>query len=86
MPGDFSGESAIALREAASRHGAALWALGFNGDYAGYISPDRYYATARRDGTEGYEMYLMSWCGPNQEAYFAGLADVATRALFGKGG
>lgn len=86
MPGDFSGESAIALREAASRHGADLWALGFNGDYAGYISPDRYYATARRDGTEGYEMYVMSWCGPNQEAYFAGLADVATRALFGKGG
>ena len=43
-----------------------MWVLSFNGDYVGYVSPDRYYDTASREGKEGYEMYLMSWCGPQQ--------------------
>jgi len=81
MPADFSGEISIRLKEWAASQGVDLWVLSFNGDYAGYISPDEYYATARRDGDEAYEMYLMSWCGPNQEAFFTHLAKEAVGAL-----
>ena len=37
--------------------------------------------TARPDGKEAYEMYLMNWCGPNQEAFFTHLAREAVTAL-----
>ncbi len=72
-PSDFSGEISSELRAWASTRLCDLWVLSFNGDYAGYISPDRYYASAQKKGMEGYEMFLMSWCGPNQEAFFTGL-------------
>ena len=80
-PCDFSGEISLRLQEWGASHGADLWPLSFNGDYVGYISPDEYYATAEKEGTEGYEMYLMSWCGPNQEAFFTHLAKEAVEAL-----
>ncbi len=80
MPCDFSGEISRRLKEEALP-GTELWVLSFNGDYLGYISPDEYYATAQRDGKEAYEMYLMNWCGPNQEAFFTGLTKEAVNAL-----
>ena len=81
MPSDFSGEISVRLKDWAHTQGADLWVLSFNGDYVGYISPDAYYATARPDGKEAYEMYLMNWCGPNQEAFFTHLAREAVTAL-----
>ena len=72
-PCDFSGEISADLKRWGTEQGFDLWPLSFNGDYVGYISPDRYYATADPKGKEDYEMFLMSWCGPNQEAFFTGL-------------
>lgn len=73
-PCDFSGELSREMKIEAAAEGRDLWCLSFNGDYAGYISPDKYYLTADKD-EEGYEMYVMSWCGPNQSAFFCGLMD-----------
>jgi allantoicase len=81
MPCDFSGEISLRLKEWAVSQGLDLWVLSFNGDYVGYISPDEYYAAAKKEDTEGYEMYLMNWCGPNQEALFTNLTREAVHAL-----
>ncbi|HOJ34474.1 MAG TPA: neutral/alkaline non-lysosomal ceramidase N-terminal domain-containing protein [Candidatus Hydrogenedentes bacterium] len=81
FPADFSGEISSELHDWAKKNGIDLWCLSFNGDYAGYISPDRYYESADKR-KEGYEMYLMSWCGPNQEAFFTGLCKYMTGMLF----
>ncbi len=72
-PCDFSGELAVELKTWAAGLGVDLWLLSFNGDYMGYISPDRYYRTAARSGREGYEMYTMSWHGPQQGEIFTRL-------------
>jgi len=72
-PSDFSGEISVELKAWAAELGWDLWVLSFNGDYIGYVSPDRYYTTASRKGREGYEMYLMSWCGPQQAEYLVRL-------------
>lgn len=72
-PGDFSGELSGELEAWASALGYDLWVLSFNGDYVGYVSPDRYYDTASRQGREGYEMYVMSWCGPQQGEFLVRL-------------
>lgn len=82
LPCDFSGEISRDLKEWARQQNRTLWVLSFSADYVGYVSPDKYYATAKRDDTEGYEMYIMSWCGPNQEAYFSGLVKHAVEGLF----
>lgn len=80
-PCDFSGEIGRELTAWGDASGHTLWALSFNGDYVGYISPDRYYADARRKGMEGYEMYIMSWIGPNQEELFTTLIRRAVASL-----
>jgi len=72
-PCDISGEIAIEWKAWAEAQGIDLWVLSFNGDYVGYISPDRYYNTAKRGTDEEYEMFTMSWMGPNQEALFTEL-------------
>jgi neutral ceramidase len=81
MPSDFSGEISVRMKAWADSQGIDLWVLSFNGDYVGYVSPDEYYAEARPDGKEAYEMYLMNWCGPNQEAFFTHLTREAVAAL-----
>ena len=81
MPADFSGEISVRMREWAAVQGLDLWVLSFNGDYIGYISPDAYYETAQKQGTEGYEMYVMSWVGPDQEKFFVTLAEEAIESL-----
>lgn len=65
-PADFSGELSVELKAWAAAAGFDLWALSFNGDYVGYISPDRYYTAAPETDLGRYEMYLMNWCGPRQ--------------------
>jgi hypothetical protein len=79
-PCDFSGEIAVELKHWARGQGIDLWATSFNGDYVGYISPDRYYDEPK--GTsDDYEMYFMSWMGPNQEALMTAFFDRLVDAL-----
>jgi hypothetical protein len=87
VPGDFSGEFSIQLRAWARERGVDLWPLSFNADYVGYISPDAYYAAGPREGGGdlGYETGVMSWCGPNQEAYFTGLMKHLVASLYRPG-
>ncbi len=82
-PSDFSGELALELKAWAAGRGVELQVLSFNGDYIGYVSPDRYYTTAGREGREGYEMYVMSWCGPQQGEFLVRLIQRAVEALAG---
>jgi hypothetical protein len=80
-PADFSGELALELRDMAAKRGADLWVTGFNGDYAGYVSPDRYYNKDPEKGMEHYELYIMSWTGPDQGALFTALCELVLDAL-----
>jgi hypothetical protein len=68
-PCDMSGEISIELKAWAENLGVDLWVLSFAGDYVGYISPQKYYSLPKSE-THEYEMYLMSWLGPNQEPFF----------------
>ncbi len=73
-PGDFSGEISVAWHEWAAKKNYDLWVTSFCGSYAGYISPDKYYGEiTNQKGSLAYETGLMSWCGPDQEAYFTDL-------------
>ena len=83
-PGDFSGEISVELHAWGREQGVDLWPLSFNADYVGYISPDAYYADGpwENDGHFAYETGLMSWCGPNQEAYFTGLMKQMVASLY----
>ena len=56
--------------------------LSFNGDYVGYISPDQYYRDLEPDGSLGYERGVMSWIGPDQEAYLRHLINELVSHLF----
>ncbi len=82
MPADFCGEISVSLKAKYARSGIDLWVLSFNGDYVGYVSPDRYYNDLEPDGTLGYERGTMSWIGPNQEAYLTALTGRLVKALF----
>ncbi len=73
LPCDISSEIALDWKSWAEAQGIDLWVLSFNGDYVGYISPDRYYKSAKRGTSEEYEMFTMSWMGPYQEALFTEL-------------
>jgi hypothetical protein len=68
-PCDMSGEIGIEMKAWAQERGIDLWVLSFAGDYIGYVSPQKYYALPRGE-THEYEMYIMSWIGPNQEPFF----------------
>ncbi len=81
LPADYSGEISVALKETAAREGIDLWVLSFNGDYVGYISPDRYYSDVEPGGGLGYELGTMSWIGPDQEAYTTNLVSQLVRRL-----
>jgi hypothetical protein len=70
---DFCGEISIDLKSRMKNRVGNLWVLSFNGDYAGYISPDRYYYDKDEKGGYGYERGLMSWMGPDQEAFTVSL-------------
>ncbi|MCK5863420.1 MAG: neutral/alkaline non-lysosomal ceramidase N-terminal domain-containing protein [Candidatus Hydrogenedentes bacterium] len=73
LPFDVSGELAHKWQQRASEQGWDLWVTGFSGAYLGYLSPDCYYNEVDDDGQLDYETGLMSWCGPNAEAYFGAL-------------
>ncbi len=75
-PGDLSGEISVVWKQwAAGRH-LDLWTSGFSGEYAGYISPDKYFDEVydnERKGELAYETGFMSLAGPHQEAFFSAL-------------
>lgn len=75
LPFDTSGELAREWRERAAQEGWDLWVTGFAGAYLGYLSPDKYYDEVDKNGRLDYETGLMSWVGPNAEAYFGALAN-----------
>jgi hypothetical protein len=72
-PADFCGEISVDLKSQMQNRLGSLWVLSFNGDYAGYISPDRYYYDKDEKGGYGYERGMMSWIGPDQEAFAVSL-------------
>ncbi len=85
VPGDFSGEISNSWKSWASRRNIALWPTSFCGSYGGYISPDRYYSEMMDSkGNIAYETGLMSWCGPDQEAYFTALMQHMVEAVTGR--
>ncbi len=62
-PGDFSGETAIVLKNAMHKKGYKALVTSFNGGYAGYIIPGKYYHLNE------YESRVMSWFGPYMGPY-----------------
>ena len=81
-PADFCGEISVDLKSRIKNRIGSLWVLSFNGDYAGYISPDRYYYDKDEKGGYGYERGIMSWLGPDQEAFTVSLIMHVIDALF----
>ena len=81
-PADYCGEISVDLKSWAEDRSVDLWVLGFNGDYVGYISPDKYYYDQDKDGGYGYERGTMSWIGPDQEAFTVSLIKHMVDALF----
>jgi len=77
MPFDFCGETSVEWKRWAEGQGLALWTLSFCATYCGYLSPDKYYM----DTPLNYETGLMSWFGPNVEAYFTELFQEMAAAL-----
>ncbi len=73
LPFDLSGEISQDWKAWADERGQDLWALSFCAAYSGYLSPDKYYMEVDKSGHLGYEVGLMSWCGPNAEAYYTAL-------------
>jgi neutral ceramidase len=81
-PADYCGEISVDLKSRMKNRIGSLWVLSFNGDYAGYISPDRYYYDKDENGGYGYERGMMSWTGPDQEAFTVSLITHMIDALF----
>ena len=66
-PCDFSGELALQVKGYAHEKGFQAIVTSFNGDYIGYVVPDRYYEL------DHYETRLMSVFGPHNGSYFLAL-------------
>jgi len=81
-PADFCGEISVDLKSRMQNRIRNLWVMSFNGDYAGYISPDRYYYDKDEEGGYGYERGIMSWIGPDQEAFTVSLIMHMIDSLF----
>jgi hypothetical protein len=81
-PADYCGEISVDLKSRAKNFNCDLWVLSFNGDYVGYISPDKYYYDKDEKGGYGYERGVMSWIGPDQEAFTVSLIMHMVDALF----
>jgi neutral ceramidase len=78
LPCDLSGELSVRWKQLVGEGQPAARALqlvttSFNGAYVGYVSPDAYYEELYDAGGLAYETGLMSWCGPDQEAYFTAI-------------
>jgi neutral ceramidase len=65
LPCDFSGELMAPLEAYAKSKNKKLIITSFNGGYAGYITPMKYY------DQNGYETRVMNWFGPGNGEYFS---------------
>ncbi|MDW8308089.1 MAG: neutral/alkaline non-lysosomal ceramidase N-terminal domain-containing protein [Verrucomicrobiales bacterium] len=74
-PCDYSGELALAHKDALRARGFDAVITSFNGDYVGYVIPSRYYHLG------GYEPQLMSFFGPYVPDYFDELLRTMMLAL-----
>jgi hypothetical protein len=81
-PADYCGEISVALKARMQGPVGDLWILSFDGDYVGYISPDKYYYDKDEKGGYGYERGLMSWIGPYPEAFTVPLITRMIDVLF----
>ena len=83
MPNDFSGETSRVWQEWAQERNAKLWVTSFSGAYLGYLSPDKYYHEMGEGlhYNQNYEIGMMSWFGPNHEAYVTDLFHHAFETL-----
>lgn len=68
-PCDFSGELVAPIDSLAAANGKNLMITGFNGNYCGYITDDKWY------DLEAYETRTMNWFGPGTGAYFTEVID-----------
>jgi hypothetical protein len=84
VPGDLSGEISVVWKQWAAGQRINLWNSGFSGEYAGYISPDKYFDEVYDKDSKGelaYETGFMSLAGPHQEAFFSALMQRMVRDL-----
>ncbi len=82
VPADFSGEISAKWKSWATAKGYDMWVTSFSADYIGYVSPDEYYHQVTDDkGNPEYEIAVMSWTGPHQEAFFTSLMEHITDSL-----
>lgn len=66
-PGDFSGESALLIKNILSGKGYDAVVSGYNGSYVGYIIPGKYFYL------KNYESRAMGWFGPTMGDYVTDL-------------
>jgi len=78
-PADLSGELANELTRELAAAGIIAEVCCFNGDYIGYVVPDRY------AGMATYETRIMSWFGPATGSYLQDLMSRAGRVLLSAG-
>ena len=78
MPCELSGEYAIDLKNALEVAGYNSVFTSFNGQYLGYVVPEKYYFY------DTYEARLMGWFGPSMGDYMMELEYTMARDLTGK--
>jgi hypothetical protein len=66
-PGDFSGESALLIKNILAGKGYEAVVSGYNGSYVGYIIPGKYFYL------DNYESKGMGWFGPTMGDYVTDL-------------
>jgi neutral ceramidase len=74
-PGDFSGESAVQIKNSLMAKGFETIISSFNGSYVGYIIPGKYF------NLNNYETKLMGWFGPTMGDYAVDLINRITNAI-----
>jgi NRPS condensation-like uncharacterized protein len=62
-PGDYSGESALMIKNLMTAKGYNAMVTGYNGSYIGYILPGKYFYL------KNYESKDMGWFGPTLGDY-----------------
>ena len=74
-PCDFSGESAVQIKNSLSAKGYEAMVTGYNGSYIGYLIPGKYFYL------DHYETKLMGWFGPTMGDYAMDLIDQMSNAI-----
>jgi hypothetical protein len=74
-PGDFSGESAVLIKNLMASKGYEAMVSSFNGSYVGYLLPGKYFYL------DNYESKIMGWFGPTMGDYTNDLIEQMGDAL-----